>query len=66
MGWCVVVQVSDAVSFVAELRRVVAAECRAFDQIVRDNVDDSGPPSSAVEQLHLLTGQCCLSRQVSK
>jgi len=36
---------------------VVAAECRAWAQIVRDNVDDAGPPSSAVEQLHLLTGQ---------
>ena len=41
----------------AELRRIVAAECHAWGLIVRDNVDDAGPPSSAVEQLHLLTGQ---------
>lgn len=47
---------ADAARFVAELRRVVAAESRAWSQIVRDNVDDAGPPSSAVEQLHILTG----------
>jgi len=52
-----VVQVADAAAFVAELRRIVAAECRAWGQVVRDEVDDAGPPSSAVEQLHLLSGQ---------
>jgi len=51
------IQVADAAAFVAELRRVVTAECRAWGQVVRDEVDDAGPPSSAVEQLHLLTGQ---------
>jgi len=56
LWWLVVMQVADAAEFVAELRRVVAAECRAFSQVVRDDVDDSGPPSSALEQLHLLTG----------
>jgi len=48
--------VADASGFVAELRRIMAAESRAWSQIVRDEVDDAGPPSSAVEELHLLTG----------
>jgi len=56
-----VAQVSDAVVFVAQLRRVVGVECRAWNQIVRNNVDDAGPPSSALEQLHLLTGLFSLS-----
>jgi len=41
---------------VSELRHLVAGECRTWSQIVRDSVDDTGPPSSALEQLHLLTG----------
>jgi len=67
----VVEQVADAAGFVSELRRIVAAEYRAWSQIVRDNVDDAGPPSSsdvddagppssAVEQLDVLTGLCGL------
>jgi len=44
---------------VAELRRVVSLEVRTWSEIVRDNVDDVGPPPSVVEQLHLITGRVC-------
>jgi len=54
---CVCVQVSEMTSFVSELRHVASVEQQACRQLVRDNVDDAGPPTSAVEQLHLLTGQ---------
>jgi len=42
---------------VAELRRVFESQSRAWSQIVTDSVDEAGPPSSAIEQLHSLTGQ---------
>ena len=40
----------------AGLRSVAASEETAWNEIVRDNVHDTGPPPSAIEQLHLLTG----------
>jgi len=50
---------AEASSFVSELRRVVSLEVRTWSEIVRDNVDDVGPPPSSVEQLHLITGLVC-------
>jgi len=50
---------AEASSFVAELRRVVSLEVRTWSEIVRDNVDDVGPPPSVVEHLHLITGLVC-------
>ena len=57
---------AEASSFVSELRRVVSLEVRTWSEIVRDNVDDVGPPPSVVEQLHLITGLVCdVARRVS-
>ena len=49
-------QIADGSRYVAELRQMVAAEYRAWSKIVHDDIDDAGPPPSAIEQLHLIAG----------